>query len=141
LRYCLNNSSQKIAPPTLSHGKGRWGKGLKTTINEGIATKNLTKKTPPIFSTWEDGWGKSLKRKVQYVTSINFNMRLNIFLFVLGVTISCSFIMSIVFCNSTSILLTFVSNVSPTSTLVYTCYSIFPLKANVTTSSTPIYIC
>jgi hypothetical protein len=35
---------KKNAPPTFSHGKGRWGKNLKTTIKEGIVIKNLTKK-------------------------------------------------------------------------------------------------
>jgi hypothetical protein len=37
---------KKNAPPTFSHGKGRWGKNLKTTIKEGIVIKNLTKKNP-----------------------------------------------------------------------------------------------
>jgi hypothetical protein len=32
------------APPTLSYGKGRWGKGLRTIINENIVTKKLTKR-------------------------------------------------------------------------------------------------
>jgi hypothetical protein len=42
---------QKNAPPTFSHGEGRWGKGLRTIINQGIVITNLTKKTPPILST------------------------------------------------------------------------------------------
>jgi len=43
LRYCLETLSKKNAPPTFSHGKGRWGKGLRTTINEGIAITNFEK--------------------------------------------------------------------------------------------------
>jgi hypothetical protein len=37
---------KKNAPPTSSHGKGRWGKNLRTTIHEGIVITNLTKKHP-----------------------------------------------------------------------------------------------
>jgi len=43
LRYCLETLSKKYAPPTFSHGKGMWGKGLRTTIDEGIAITNFEK--------------------------------------------------------------------------------------------------
>ncbi len=41
----LLNFTQKNAPPTLSHGEGRWG--LRSKINEGIATKKMKKKPHP----------------------------------------------------------------------------------------------
>jgi hypothetical protein len=34
---------QKNVPPTFSHGKRRWGKGLRTIINEGIAITTFQK--------------------------------------------------------------------------------------------------
>jgi hypothetical protein len=37
--------NQKKCPTHFSHGKGRWGKSLKTKINKGIANTNLPKKT------------------------------------------------------------------------------------------------
>jgi hypothetical protein len=43
LRYCLEILSKTNAPPTLSRGKGKWGKGLRTTINEGIVITNFQK--------------------------------------------------------------------------------------------------
>jgi len=42
-RYFLITLSKRNAPPTFSHGKGRWGKGLRTTINEGITITNFQK--------------------------------------------------------------------------------------------------
>jgi len=44
-------------PPSHMEKDSGVGKGLKTTIKEGIAIMNLTKKNPPILSTREDGWG------------------------------------------------------------------------------------
>ncbi len=43
LRYCLETLNKRSAPPTFSHGKGEWGKSLRTTINEGIAITNFQK--------------------------------------------------------------------------------------------------
>jgi hypothetical protein len=43
LRYCLETLSKKNVPPTFSHGKGKWGKSLRTTINEGIVITNFQK--------------------------------------------------------------------------------------------------
>jgi hypothetical protein len=42
----LIDLDRKNAPPTFSHGEGRWGKNLRTIINEDIVTKKLTKKPP-----------------------------------------------------------------------------------------------
>jgi hypothetical protein len=50
-------------PPTLSHGKGRRGKGLKTTINQGIITKKLTKKKPHRSSLLEKMGGANNYKK------------------------------------------------------------------------------
>jgi hypothetical protein len=49
LGVLLRNLDQekKKNPTTLSHGEGRWGKSLRTTINESIVTKILTKKPHP----------------------------------------------------------------------------------------------
>jgi hypothetical protein len=55
-KVLLRNLNQKNAPPTFSHGKGRWGKSLRAIINKGIANTNLPKQNPPIFSNREDGW-------------------------------------------------------------------------------------
>jgi hypothetical protein len=49
LRFCLQTLTQKNAPPTLSHGEGRWGKSLRTKINESIAIRKLKKKPHPTF--------------------------------------------------------------------------------------------
>jgi hypothetical protein len=57
----LRDLPKKNAPPTFSHGEGRWGKRLRTTINEGIVNKNLPKKNPPILSNREDGWAIDCK--------------------------------------------------------------------------------
>jgi hypothetical protein len=53
LRVLDTNFNQKMMPHPPSHmeKEGGAGKGLGTTIEEGIAITNLTKKTPPIIST------------------------------------------------------------------------------------------
>ncbi len=81
--------------------------------------------SPPSISTW----GSTSPFMFFY-----FNIAPN-------TTISCFSIMSIVFYNSTSILLTSTINVSPMSTWVYTCSLIFPFGVNATTSSTLTYTC
>jgi hypothetical protein len=43
------NLKKEPPPPTFSHGKGRWGKSLKSRINKSIANTNLPKKTHPSF--------------------------------------------------------------------------------------------
>jgi hypothetical protein len=54
-RVLLRNLNQKKIPhppfhmEKVSHGKGRWGKNLKTIINKGIANTNLLKKIHPSF--------------------------------------------------------------------------------------------
>jgi len=54
-----NLDQKQNAPPTFSmeKGGGACKSFLRTTIKEGIAITNLTKKTPPILSTTKDGWG------------------------------------------------------------------------------------
>jgi hypothetical protein len=39
--------SKNNSPPTFSRREGRWSKGLKTTIKEGITITKLTKKPHP----------------------------------------------------------------------------------------------
>jgi hypothetical protein len=42
---------KKNVPPTFLCGEGGVGRGLRTTIKEGIAIMNLTQKNPRILST------------------------------------------------------------------------------------------
>jgi hypothetical protein len=59
LNYYLKTLTKNNTPPTLSHGKGKWGKGLRTRINEVITTKQLVEKNPtnPLYLR---GWVKQL---------------------------------------------------------------------------------
>jgi hypothetical protein len=147
LRYCLKTLSKKDAPPTFSHGEGRWGKGLKPTINEGIAITNLTKKNPTHPLHLRGCMGQWITiGEVQYVTSFIMCMRFNICMFVfscfstgIGTTFSYSFIIKIIFSKSTSILLASPTNVSPMSSPTCTYSSIISFGANATTSSMLTY--
>ncbi len=49
-------------PPFHMEKEGGAGKGLKTTIEEGIVIPNLTKKITPILSSWKDGWGNNYNK-------------------------------------------------------------------------------
>jgi hypothetical protein len=77
----LIDLDRKNAPPTLSHGEGRWGKNLRTTINEGIVTKKLTKKTPhPSFLLEKIVGAMNYNKLILYFTFINISMKYNMFI-------------------------------------------------------------
>ncbi len=135
---------RKNAPLTLSHGEGRWGKNLRTTINEGIVTKKLTKKHPTHLSYlrgWLGQW--IIISKILYFTFININMKYNTFIWQWNKTSIILlqhwtqgyiflFYHQMVFCKSTSILSTSIVDTLPTSTLVCICSWIISIGTNVT---------
>ncbi len=117
----------------------RWG--LKSRINEGIATKKLTKTnfTHPLhLKEWVGQL--IIINKVQYVTSMTLNMRFNIPICIF-LPMSYNFLLLYDVNNfwhlNFYILETFSSaDVSPPSTLACTCSSIYSLGADASASST-----
>ncbi len=123
-----------IHPLTWRKVGQRWG--LRNIINEGIATKKLTK-TNPIHPLHLKGWVGQLIiiNKVQCVTSMILNMRFNIPICIF-LPRNYNFLL-LYDVNSFCISIFIVSpNVFPPSTLTCTCSSIFSLRANASTSST-----
>jgi hypothetical protein len=109
----------------------RWDKCLKTTINKGIATRNLTPKKSHPSSLFEkmNGAINYKKFNMSLISISTWGSTLSCFGIIVVVIVVCSFIMSIVFYNSTSILLTSTIDVAQTSTWASPCSSLFSFKA------------